>query len=155
MIIRLATEHDIPGLLHLLRQVGQVHHEIRPDIFRDGALKYDENALAELLRDENRPVFVSARDNQILGYCFCIRRGFGDSVMVPRKEIYIDDLCVDETCRGQGIATALYRHVCTWAKEEEGCAFLTLNVWNGNDSAMAFYEKMGMRPRSITMDFSL
>ena len=154
MIIRLANEHDVPGLLRLLRQVGQVHHEIRPDIFRDGALKYDENALAELLRDENRPVFVSARDDQILGYCFCIRRGFGDGVMVPRKEIYIDDLCVEETCRGQGIATALYRHVCAWAKEE-GCAFITLNVWNGNDSAMAFYEKMGMRPRSVTMDFSL
>jgi len=154
MVIRRAAAGDIPGLIRLLHQVGQVHHEIRPDIFRDGALKYDENALAELLRDENRPVFVSLEENQVLGYCFCIRRSFDDSVMVRRKEIYIDDLCVDENCRGKGIATTLYRHVCAWAKDE-GCAFITLNVWNGNDNAMAFYEKMGMRPRSITMDFPL
>ena len=154
MIIRLANEQDIPGLLGLLRQVGQVHHEIRPDIFRSGALKYSAEDLGQLLRDDNRPVFAAVEDDQVLGYCFCIRRSFGDSVMTHRREIYIDDLCVDETCRGRGIATALYRHVCAWAREE-GCAFLTLNVWNGNDSAMAFYEKMGMKPRSITMDFPL
>lgn len=154
MTIRFAGEADIPGLLRLLHQVGQVHHEIRPDIFRSGALKYDEAALAQLLRDENRPVFAAVEDGQVLGYCFCIRRSFGDSVMTSRKEIYIDDLCVEEAARGRGIATALYRHVCAWAKEE-GCAFITLNVWNGNNSAMAFYEKMGMKPRSITMDFPL
>ena len=39
MEIRLAKTEDIPGLLELLRQVGQVHHELRPDIFRDGAQK--------------------------------------------------------------------------------------------------------------------
>lgn len=155
MHIRLANEHDIPGLLRLLQQVGQVHHEIRPDIFRSGALKYDDAALAQLLRDENRPVFAAVEEDRVLGYCFCIRRSYdGTAVSTCRKEIYIDDLCVEEACRGRGIATALYRHVCSWAREE-GCAFITLNVWSGNDSAMAFYEKMGMKPRSITMDFPL
>ena len=154
MIIRPANEQDIPGLLRLLHQVGQVHHEIRPDIFRSGALKYDETALASLLRDENRPVFAAVEGEEVLGYCFCIRREFGDSVMTSRKEIYIDDLCVEEACRGQGIAKALYTHVCGWAKAE-GCSFVTLNVWNGNGPALAFYEKMGMKPRSITMDFPL
>ena len=32
---------------------------------------------------------------------------------------------------------------------------VTLNVWCGNDSAMHFYEKMGMRPRNIIMEASL
>ena len=59
MDIRPATDTDIPGLLALLRQVGQVHHNIRPDIFRPGCLKYTAADLEKLLRDENFPVFVA------------------------------------------------------------------------------------------------
>ena len=36
-----------------------------------------------------------------------------------------------------------------------GCAAVTLNVWEGNDAARRFYEKMGMTPRSATMELSL
>lgn len=155
MNIRCACEKDIPGMLALLRQVGQVHHDIRPDIFCDGAQKYDENALQELLKDENRPIFVAAKGDFVAGYCFCIHREYaGSGVCVDRRELYIDDLCVDEGCRGQGIAGELYRYVCDYARKA-GCAFITLNVWNGNDGAMRFYEKKGMRPRSITMETSL
>ena len=37
MNIRFATETDIPEMLDLLLQVGDVHHQIRPDLFREGA----------------------------------------------------------------------------------------------------------------------
>ena len=155
MDIRLAKTQDIPGMLDLLLQVGEVHHQIRPDIFPAGTQKYDETALSALLKDENRPIFVAIHEEQVRGYCFCVRREYqGTGVSTQRKEIYIDDLCVDENCRGQGIATALYRHVCGWAKEL-GCQFITLNVWCGNDSAMGFYEHAGLTPRNITMEFKL
>ena len=39
MEIRLAAAKDIPGILALLQQVGQVHHDIRPDIFRPDCQK--------------------------------------------------------------------------------------------------------------------
>ena len=58
MTIRLACEGDIPGLIRLLYQVGDVHHQIRPDIFRPGAIKYTESELKQLLLDENSPIFV-------------------------------------------------------------------------------------------------
>ena len=154
MQIRFAKRQDIPSLIDLLQQVGQVHHEIRPDIFRPTCQKYDEAALAELLTDKSRPIFV-AEDDSVRGYCFCILRSFeGESVMTDRRELYIDDLCVDEACRGQGIAKALYAHVTDYAKSI-GCNFVTLNVWSGNDNAMKFYEKAGMTPRSVTMEMKL
>ena len=53
MEIRLANNHDIPGLIHLLKQVGEVHHQIRPDLFRPGAVKYTEAELKQLLRDKS------------------------------------------------------------------------------------------------------
>ena len=37
MEIRMAKPEDIPGLIDLLLQVGEVHHKIRPDLFRAGA----------------------------------------------------------------------------------------------------------------------
>ncbi len=152
MQIYRAQQRHIPALLRLLKQVGQVHHEIRPDIFRSGALKYDEAALSELLREENRPIFVAECEGEVLGYCFCVRKDYrGSGVQTDRLELYIDDLCVEQSCRGQGVATALYRYVTAYAKET-GCSFISLNVWCGNEGAMGFYEYMGLRPRHIMME---
>ncbi len=155
MIIRKAEARDIPGLLALLRQVGQVHHEIRPDIFPAGTLKYDEAALALLLRDGTRPVFVAETEGSVAGYCFCVHKIIADSPLsVGRQELYIDDLCVDERIRGKLVGSRLYDHVCIYAKSI-GCRSVTLNVWCGNDSAMKFYESRGMKPRKIYMETSL
>ena len=155
MEIGLAESRDIPCMIALLHQVGEVHHQIRPDIFRSGALKYDEAALEELLKDKTRPIFVAVEAGPVLGYCFCVIKQFRDhETFVDRSEFYIDDLCVDENHRGQGIAKALFRHVNGYAKEHHFDA-ITLNVWCGNDSAMKFYEHAGMTPRNILMEMKL
>ena len=154
MNIRRAQNRDIPGMIALLYQVGGVHHHIRPDIFCSGALKYDESALEMLLLDETKPIFVADDDGFVAGYCFCqIRSYCGSTVLTDRKELYIDDLCVDEAARGKGVATALFRYVTDTAKAA-GATFITLNVWQGN-SALQFYEKMGMKPRKVFMDLPL
>ena len=152
MNILFAKESHIPGMIRLLQQVGQVHHEIRPDLFRSGAQKYNEADLAALLKDPNRPILIAEEDGQVAGYCFCIFQEVrGDSVLCDRKTLYIDDLCLDENVRGSGIAKALYEKACQFARES-GCQAVTLNVWQGNDRAMAFYEKMGMKPQKIGME---
>ena len=70
MIIRFAQDRDIPGMIDLLQQVGEVHHQIRPDLFRAGAQKYNEADLAELLQDPERPIFIAEIDGKVAGYCF-------------------------------------------------------------------------------------
>ena len=85
MNIVLANESHIPGMIKLLKQVGQVHHDIRPDIFRDGAQKYDETALKKLLKDPSRPIFIAQEGETVLGYCFCIHKDYaGDPVLAVR-----------------------------------------------------------------------
>lgn len=155
MEIRRAENRDIPGMIELLKQVCQVHHAIRPDIFRGGAQKYSENDLAEILKDDGRPIFVAMEGCFVQGYAFCIHRTYeGSAVLTDRRELHIDDLCVDEGCRGQKIASRLYDHVTVYAKDR-GCAFITLNVWCGNNGALKFYENAGLTPRSITMEMKL
>jgi len=152
MNIRFAEKKDIPGMIELLKQVGQVHHEIRPDLFRAGAQKYDEAALERLLQAPNRPILVADLEGMVAGYAFCIlQETKGDPVLCDRKVLYIDDLCVEQTLRGRGIAGALYERVLEFAKGL-GCHSVTLNVWCGNDGAMAFYEKCGLKPQKIGME---
>lgn len=155
MEIRFAADRDIPGLINLLQQVGEVHHQIRPDLFRAGAQKYDEAALHRLLADPSRPILAAVIDENVAGYAFCILQiTKGDSALQDRKTLYIDDLCVDKAVRGKGVAGALYQRVCEYARELH-CDAVTLNVWCGNDRAMHFYEKCGLKPQKIGMEYIL
>lgn len=155
MEIRFAGEQDIPGLINLLKQVGQVHHQIRPDLFHAGAQKYDEEALKALLKDSRRPIFAAVQDGNVTGYAFCIlQETRNEPALADRKVVYIDDLCVDEAVRGGGVAKALYDHVCAYARTLD-CDAVTLNVWCGNDRALRFYEKQGLKPQKIGMEYIL
>ena len=152
MTIRFACEKDIPQMLDLLLQVGEVHHQIRPDLFRAGAQKYDEAALKRLLKNPDRPILAAEVDGKMVGYAFCILQiTKDDPVLCDRKVLYIDDLCVDENHRGRGIAGALYHRALELARELS-CDAVTLNVWWGNDNALRFYENCGLQKQKIGME---
>ena len=155
MLIGLAKERHIPGMIRLLRQVGQVHHLGRPDLFRDGAQKYNEADLQALLQDKDRPIFIAEEDGQVLGYGFCIlEKTRSNPVLMDHFTCYIDDLCVDETLRGRGVGKAIYREIVAFAREL-GCDSITLNVWSFNENAQKFYESLGLKPRKTVMEMAL
>lgn len=156
MNIRRAEEKDIETILSLLSQVLELHAAIRPDYFISGTTKYTAEELSSMVRDDLNPIYVAADENDsVLGYVFCeIREQPATNNQKPFRYIYIDDLCVDEKSRGRHIAGSLFEFV----REEAvrlGCYEITLNVWEGNDSARKFYEKMGLRPLKTTMEFIL
>ena len=152
MEIRFAQAKDVAGILALLRQVGKVHHEGRPDIFRANAQKYGASQVLSMLDSFQTPIFVAVEENKVLGYCFCIVKEYeNDPVIADHTELYIDDLCVDESCRGQHIGKALYENACKYARMRK-CHSVTLNVWSCNESAMKFYESLGLKPQKIGME---
>lgn len=153
MYIRQAKITDISGLNKLLHQVLMVHHNGRPDLFKANVTKYKDEELIEIINDPLRPIFVSVDENEeILGYCFCIHTQYlNNNILTDIKTLYIDDLCVDETKRGQHIGTQLYEHVVKWAKENDYYN-ITLNVWSLNESAMKFYQKCGLLPQKVGME---
>ncbi len=153
MKIQRAGENDIEGLDRLLRQVLEVHHNGRPDLFRSGAKKYTDRQLKEILADDTRPVFAAVDEaGQVLGYAFCVfQEHRGDNILTDIRTLYIDDLCVDEALRGKHIGRALYEYVLNYAKEN-GCYNVTLNVWACNESAMRFYESCGLKPQKVGME---
>ena len=152
MEIRFAKKEDLPGINSLLYQVLEVHHKGRPDLFYGGVKKYTDEEILGIISDEKTPVFVAAEDGRVLGYAFCVFTEVrGSHILKDIKTLYLDDLCVDEACRGKHVGKALYEHVLTFARES-GCYNLTLNVWSCNESAMGFYEKMGLVPQKTMLE---
>ena len=148
MNIRRAGEKDIPRLIELLQQVLDIHAKIRPDIFISGTTKYTDDELLQMILDDTNPIYVAVDEKDLcMGYAFCqLREQPFSNNMVPFTSLFIDDLCVDQSLRGQHIGESLFEFVKAEAKRL-GCYEVTLNVWAGNTSAEHFYEKMGMKTK--------
>lgn len=156
MQIRRAENKDAEKILDLLRQVLNIHAAIRPDVFIPDTTKYTESELYDMFKDDTRPVFVAVSDDdKVLGYAFCVlkKQPFSNN-MVPFTSLFIDDLCVDESCRGMHIGQKLFDFVKDQAKAL-GCYEITLNVWEGNDAAKGFYENLGLKPKETQMEYIL
>ncbi len=156
MNIRRAKEKDIPRLMELLGQVLQIHADIRPDIFIAGTTKYTKEELLTMIKDDTKPIFVAADESDMcMGYAFCqLKEQPFSNNMVPFTSLFIDDLCVDASTRGQHVGESLFAYVKNEAKRL-GCYEVTLNVWSGNTSAEKFYEKMGLKTKERQMEYIL
>ena len=155
IVISRATKQDADGILKLLSQVLEVHHNGRPDIFKTGATKYTKDELSLIICDDTKPILVAKSGIRMLGYAFCVIKSTkDDNILHDMKTLYIDDLCVDERYRGRHIGKALYESAVDLAREY-GCYNLTLNVWSANLSALAFYEAQGLTPQKVGMELIL
>ncbi len=151
MKIRLAEKEDAPAIMALLLQIANLHVGLRPDLFVPDVPKYDEKELLGMLGNEERPIYVAEKDGVVVAHLFCQSKILGTT---KRKIFYLDDLCVDEKCRHQGIGTALFAFFKEEAKRR-GCYAISLNCWTGNEEAASFYKKMGMGVRSETLELIL
>ncbi len=153
MIIRRANIEDMEGINSLLRQVLYVHHVDRPDIFKAQGKKYRDEELEAIIKDDRTPLFVAVDEQgRVLGHCFCVINQVEDhSSLVDAKNLYIDDLCIDESARGQHIGKEMYEFALEFARSI-GCYNVTLNVWAKNESALKFYEKMGLSVQKFGME---
>ncbi len=154
-IVRRATPNDTERLLDLLLQVEDVHQKGRPDLFRVHGSKFTISELLEIIADDTRPVFVAELENKVVGYIFgVIIETKGSTMLFDMKTIHLEDVCIDETCRGMGIGSVLMEYVTEWAKSN-GCNRMDLDVWEFNDGARRFYERYGFKTQKRRMDMWL
>ena len=155
MTIRLANENDIDSILDLLSQVLELHYNLRPDLFVKGKTKYDKTTLKSMLNDINKHIYVAIENDKLIGYCFCIiKENKADNHIANSKTLYIDDLCVDKEYRSKHIG----QNILDYIKEEAkrlNADYITLNVWEGNDTAKLFYEHNGFKIRKTEMEYKV
>ena len=159
--VRPLEEQDIEKVMDLLEQVNLVHYNGRPDIFKHDTKFTEEDVKNSFIGNEMAPVFVCVEVDEegmehVLGHAFCeIQESLGNSVVQAKRNLYIDDICVDEKARGMGIGRKLYDYVLSYAQKDGDFDFITLNVWNFNEPAYNFYINMGMNPQRTIMEKKL
>lgn len=153
--IRKAKTMDISSIKKLLYEVHQVHYNVRPDLFKAGCRKYNDDEVLAFIHSKDTPIFVAVLEDEVVGYAFCIpKQIYNHPSMVDIRTLYIDDFCIEESVRGKQIGKRLYEYVLQYAKDQ-GFYNVTLNVWADNVDAVNFYKKIGMQIQKIGMEVIL
>ena len=153
--IRSAETNDIDGIISLLQQISELHREGRPDIC-NGGRSYSPEDLEILIKDENRPAFIAVgASGYVIGCCLCeIMRYTEAKFMTKRTLLYIHDFGVDESCRRQGVGTELFKAARKYAVSI-GAFDIELGVWEFNENAIRFYERLGFATQRRRMELIL
>ena len=151
--IRRAEEKDTSRIMELLLQVNNVHHDGRPDLFIKDRTKYTVDELKTILSNDETPVFVAVDgEDRVLGYGFTVIQSHEkDNNWPDITTLYVDDICVDSSCRGMHVGSQIYNYLVDYARGI-GCYNMTLHVWEKNESGKAFYKSMGMQVQKTCME---
>ena len=153
--VRRAVPSDAERVSDLYFQMSEIHHEGRPDIFKPAIRKYTPNEFAQLISIKDFHVLIAEDEvGTVLGYAFCKVKCFETSVVQPYRAFYIDDFCIDVDSRGNHVGKTLFEAARALASELD-CDNIELNVWEFNESALKFYEKMGMTTQRRCMEIKL
>ncbi len=147
-MLQLATAADRPAVNAMAAQVHTMHVAWRPDIYEMVAELFPEERFLAAI--QSRQLYVAKVENQCLGYVLIKIRDYNWPGVVRRKVMVVDEICVAESVRNQGIGRQMMTEVHALAKAF-GCTDLQLGVYPQNDAAIAFYQKCGFTIRSIDM----
>lgn len=155
VLIRPATMQDYPALAVIGRQNQELHAQAHPEIFQAGTSGFTEEYVRNLLEDDHAMAFAAEEDGQVIGYTFvrlCMQT-FLDTFR-PHVAAKITDLAVTEQARGKGTGRLLFHAAKLWARRQRA-ERLELVVWEWNEHARTFYERLGMHTLTRTMSVSL
>ena len=146
MLIRKATLEDLPRIQELNNELFELEiANFDKYLIKDWPLSnegkaYFENAIRESF------VVVAEIDNKIVGYLL------GEESDIPYYNFKIAELCnmcIDSNYRKQGIGNSLYKEFERFYNEH-GITHFIVTASFKNESAKAFYKKMGFEEANST-----
>lgn len=155
MKIRKAIAADIPAIVALNDEVHDIHVRLFPDFFQPT----DPAALAEWfgewLDNQEKMVLVAEDDGGLVAY-LTLRKDERPAhlFVLSRRCAYIDQVCVTERRRGQGIFQALLDEARDVA-QGWGMSRLELDVWAENTEAKNTFIRCGFRTYNEKMKLSI
>lgn len=147
-MLQLARAQDREAVNQLALQVHAMHVQWRPDLYEMVEKLYPLERFEEAVRQ--RQLYVAKIEDAVVGYVSLLKRSCDWPGVVKRRIMIVDEFCVHESCRGQGIGKAMMADVRALAMAF-GCTDLQLGVYPQNDDAVGFYQKCGFTIRSIEM----
>ena len=143
MNIRFAREDELNRVNELRKQVNELHTAGKPDVFKPGFSDELRDFIYVIWNDPQKEIVVAELDSRICGFAVLNHVVRPENpYMYERDFLDIDEFCVDETCRRQGVASAIISFIKKYA-QEKGFRRIELNMWEFNRDALAFYEAAG------------
>lgn len=134
LIVRPATSADVPTVFRLIEALAayeKLSHAVTGNIASLEEHLFGPQPCAEAL--------LAELGGQATGFALFFQNY---STFLTKPGIYLEDLFVLPEYRGKGIGKALITHVAALAIDR-GCGRFEWSVLDWNESAIAFYEKIG------------
>jgi GNAT superfamily N-acetyltransferase len=144
--IRPATPEDAHHIHRFITELAI--YEKEPD-----AVEVTPEELAQQLSSSPPPFecVLACIDGQPIGFALFFH---SYSTWKGRRGLYLEDLYVQPSHRGQGYGLALLQHLAALAVQR-GCARFEWAVLDWNTPAIQFYEALGARPKSEWIIYQL
>jgi ribosomal protein S18 acetylase RimI-like enzyme len=145
---------DYNSVHEIITQVHNLHLENRSDIFNNQD-PFNKGYFESLSNDKNSILLVAENSNEITGICIAtVNEIVNKPAHKDRKYICVEDICVDEKHRKNGIGKRLYQAIVEKAKEQKAEG-IELTVYGFNKNAVSFYEGLGMNIKNIKYEQKL
>lgn len=155
MIIRHALESDLPRINELRRQVSDLHHAARPDMFKAGFPSEVSDFLQTIFEADDRQIIIAEVNNQIVAFaCLAEIESPATPYRPARRFLEVDEFGVDESTQRQGVGRKLFEKIRCIAMEK-GFNRIELNMWEFNEDALKFYEAIGFNTYRRYMEMEI
>ena len=136
--IRYARQEDVPIILDFIKRLAEYEK-----------LSHEVVATEEVLMDS---LFLKRQAEVVIGELRGKPVAFAlffhnFSTFLGKANLYLEDLFVDESCRGLGLGKLMFSCLANIAVDR-GCERLDWWCLDWNESSIAFYKSMGAEPMS-------
>lgn len=150
VLIRKATTDDLKALRELYLALEEDGVRYQPEHFVIG--ERTDEFFQSVFDGENQDILVADIDGEALGFVHVvILQQKKVSCLKPQSVVYMQDLCVRENMRNNGIGALLVRAAKDYGKEH-GVDFIRTQVFPGNVDGMRFYERNGFSEMMKTIE---
>jgi ribosomal protein S18 acetylase RimI-like enzyme len=144
--IRYATTADIPAIIALGNQCRQLHNEHLPTFAQDNMPPWDEDVVQDLIDyDEDTYVYVFTVSDKVIAFAITeLGRLYNKNHSMI---LYLQDICVDEKCRGKNIGFALIEHILRTQKAiHHNLIAWRCDIYDFNIASQNLAKTMGYKP---------
>jgi GNAT superfamily N-acetyltransferase len=133
--IRSAISSDVPVILQMIRELA--------DFEKIEFTATEKNLQEVLFHDPKGPeALIAEEDHVVIGYLIFYQTF---SCSLGKRGIFIEDVYIKEPYRKKSYGTLLFKEVARIAKARK-CGRLDWSVFNWNENAIQFYQKIGGIP---------
>lgn len=155
MIVRSAEEQELERVNVLRKQVNDLHVEGKPNIFKANFYDGLSDYIYEIWNDDKKEIIVAINEGEIVGYAVLAHINRAETLfMYERDYLDIDEIGVDKDYRRHGVASEMISYILDYTKDK-GFKRVELNMWEFNQRALAFYEKVGFKTYRRCMEIEV